>query len=370
MMFFRELPRFMRQRGYDTEVVSSPGDELAQYARSEDVSAHAIAMERRITVLADLRSTAALIRLFRSKRPEIVHAHTPKAGLLAMIAAWTARVPVRIYHVHGLPFMSRSGLSRALLWATERVACALSSSVLCVSPSIREVLVRSRLCPAHKAKVLLRGTISGVDATGTFRPLPDTARAAARTRLGIPPGALVVGFVGRVVRDKGIVDLAEAWLTVRNNHPDAHLVIVGPVEQQDPIPESLLERLRADPRVHMAGLQLDMPPLYSAMDLVVLPSYREGFGLAALEGGAMELPVVATRIPGLVDAVQDGVTGTLVPPRDPPRLAAAIEHYLADDEMREAHGRAGRERALADFDRQSVWSALADEYDHLIERPR
>src|SRR5262249_8583139 len=312
--FFTGQIGHMKERGLEVQAISSPGEALDQFAAREQIMVHALEMPRRITPLRDLRAVARLWRLLRRRRPDIVHAHTPKGGLLGMIGAWLARVPVRIYHLHGLPMMTATGLKRTLLRWSEKVACLLAHQVLCVSHSLQDVAVAEGLCPADKIKVLLSGSINGVDAEDTFNPerVGATARAAVRAHHGIPPDAPVIGFVGRVVRDKGLIELAEAWRLLQKEFPSLHLLVVGPFEPQDPVPADVIQLLRSDPQIHLTGLCLDVPPLYAAMDVAVLPTYREGFGIVAIEAAAMELPVVATRIPGCVDAVEDGVTGTLV----------------------------------------------------------
>jgi glycosyltransferase involved in cell wall biosynthesis len=186
-----------------------------------------------------------------------------------------------------------------------------------------------------------------------------------RARLGISPDAAVLGFVGRLVRDKGIAELAAAWGMLRDEFPGAHLVLVGPEEPQDPVPPGTMELLRQDPRVHLVG-PADSAPWYAAMDVLLFPSYREGFPNVPLEAAAMGLPVVATRIPGCVDAVADGETGTLVPPRDAGALAGAVRPYLASPALRSQHGRRGRERALRDFGQEAIWAALHAEYLRLL----
>jgi glycosyltransferase involved in cell wall biosynthesis len=285
-----------------------------------------------------------------------------------MIAATLAGVPVRIYHMRGLPLMTASGLRRRLLWATEAVSCRLAHQVFCVSHSVRQVAVEEGVCLPGKIRVLLGGSGNGVDASGRFNPsrVGPLARAETRTRLGIPADATVIGFVGRLVRDKGIVELAEAWQDVRGGYPDAHLLLVGPWEPQDPVPPDIRARLESDPRVHFAGEDWNTPSLYAAMDLAVLPTYREGFPNVPLEAAAMELPVVATRIPGCVDAVQDGVTGTLVPPRDAATLAAVIRAYVADPFLRRQHGDAARERVQREFRQEALWEAIYGEYVRLL----
>ncbi|MEM1349014.1 MAG: glycosyltransferase, partial [Myxococcota bacterium] len=195
----------------------------------------------------------------------------------------------------------------------------------------------------------------------------EGARAAARLRLGIPKDARVLGFVGRLVRDKGVLELADAWSTLRLAHHDVHLLIVGPVEQRDAVPDDVLELLQGDRRAHFTGFTRDTPALYAAMDVVALPTYREGFPNVPLEASAMGLPVVATRVTGCVDAVVDGVTGTLVPVRDAAALATAIHGYLGDPERRRAHGRAGRARVLERYDPDSIAEAMHALYLDLLE---
>jgi glycosyltransferase involved in cell wall biosynthesis len=359
---------YMKAQGFDVQAISSPGQLLDRFAAQEDVPVHAVAMPRRITPVRDLLAVVRLWRRLRRIRPHLVHAHTPKGGLLGMVAAWLARTPVRIYHLHGLPLTTASGLKRLLLRWSEKVSCRLAHQVLCVSHSLREEALAERLCPPDKIKVLMAGSINGVDAAGAFNPerVGPRARAEVRARYGIPPNALVAGFVGRVVRDKGLAELVEAWKALRDEFPWLHLLVVGPFEPQDPVSAGVEKVLRSDRRIHLTGMDLNTPPLYAAMDLVVLPTYREGFGIVAIEAGAMELPVVATRIPGCVDAVQDGVTGTLVPVRSGPALAEACRRYLWEPDLRREHGRAGRQRVLREFRPEVIWEAMFQEYVRLL----
>jgi len=230
--------------------------------------------------------------------------------------------------------------------------------------------VSEGLCPAAKVHVLHSGSIDGVDSEGRFHPKIETeeVRAARRRSFGIPPEALVIGYVGRIVRDKGVGELVEAWEQLAREFPQLHMLVVGEFEPQDPVPAAVEQTLRATERIHLAGFSTDTPSLYAAMDVVVLPSYREGMGLVLLEAGAMGLPVVATRIPGIVDAVLEGKTGTLVPPRDPSALAEAIRKYLRDPELRLQHGLLGRERVVRDFRPERLWEATYQEYVHLLKK--
>jgi glycosyltransferase involved in cell wall biosynthesis len=362
LMFLSGQPRYLRQRGFDVTTISSPGPGLERFVREEEVEAHTVPMSRAMTPGRDAVALLRLVALLRRLRPDIVDAHTPKGGLLGMVAAWLAGVPVRIYHVHGLRFATARGLSRQVLRRTERIACSLATRVLCVSHSVAELAISDGVAPRDKLSVLLGGSINGVDAAGRFRPPSAEEAAAARAALGIPAGARVIGFVGRLVREKGVVELWRAWRALRDELPDLRLVLVGPVEPQDPVPPEVLASLAGDARVLMAGLEWDTPRYFRALDVLALPTYREGFPVVPLEAAAMRLAMVATRVPGCVDAVLDGVTGTLVPPRDAAALTAALRAYLVDPELRRRHGDAARARVVRDFDQERIWSALHLEY--------
>lgn len=357
---------YLHRAGFEVHVISSPGEELNGFAEREGVIAHAVPMLRRITPLRDLVALVRLWKILRAIRPAIVDAHTPKAGLLGMLAAWLARVPVRIYHMHGLPMVTRTGLRRQLLRWTEAIAALASHRVLCVSHSVREVAIAEGICGDQKVKVLLGGSINGVDAQGRFRLVDPAQRRATRQSLGIDDDCRVVGFIGRVVREKGVVELVESWRQLRAEFPDLHLLVVGPFESEDPLPKDTERVLKTDPHIHLLGLDWDTPRLYSAMDLVVLPTYREGFPVVPLEAAAMGLPVVGTQVPGCRDAIRDGVTGTLVAPRDPYSLTRAIRRYLDNAQLRREHGDSGRARMVREFHREQLWGALLAEYRSLM----
>jgi glycosyltransferase involved in cell wall biosynthesis len=188
-----------------------------------------------------------------------------------------------------------------------------------------------------------------------------------RNRHGIPQDAVVAGFVGRLVRDKGIVELADAWEKVSASIPNAWLLIAGPWEPRDPVPDSTRRKLEGSERVVLAGMQSDMAAFYAAMDLVVLPTYREGFPNVPLEAASMELPTIVSNVTGCVDAVVNGVTGTVVEVRDADSLAKAMTMYLSNESLRRAHGQAGRTRVLADFRPAKIWEALRAEYIRLLQ---
>lgn len=366
--FFTGQAGFFRAHGFVLEAVSSPGEGLAEFGRREGIAVHAVKMGRTITPLRDMATVYGLWRLLRRVRPAIVHAHTPKGGLLGMAAAWLARSPVRIYHVHGLPLLTAGGVKRVLLRLSDRVTGRFAHRVLCVGPSVERAALDEGLFPREKVRVLARGTINGVDSAARFNPAVVGREAGLRVRTawGIPAGARVLGFVGRAIRAKGLVELAAAWRVLREKYPDLRLIVVGPFEPHDPIPEGVRECLASDPRVHLVGWVTDPAAYYAAIDVLALPTYREGFPYTLLEAASMGLPVVATMVPGCTDAVEDDVTGKLVPPRDADALAGAVAAYLEDPSLRREHGRAARGRIVREFGQQEVWHALLEEYRELL----
>lgn len=361
--------RYMKSRGFEVHALSSPGEDLVKFADHQQITVHAVTMHRSISPLKDIYALFQIWQKLQEIRPQIVQAHTPKAGLLATIAAWLARVPVRIYYIFGLPIVTATGYKHFLLWWSEKVSCLLANQVFCISNSIAEVAVSEDICPINKIKVLLQGSVDGFDAADYFNPanLPPNIRQELRRQYDIPDDALVVGFVGRIVHDKGITELIEAWKILREEFSHLHLLIVGIFEPQDPVAPDEESFLKNESRIHLTGNKENIAPFYAAIDILALPTYREGLGNVNLEAAAMELPVVTTRIPGCIDAVQDGITGILVPPRNPEALADAIRTYLHDSELRQRHGRAGRDRVLRDFRPQAMWEALYQEYLLLLK---
>jgi glycosyltransferase involved in cell wall biosynthesis len=369
LTFFRGQIGYMKKKGFIVQAVSSPGKFLNETASREGIPVHAVEMSRRISPLVDLRALYKLRRLFLAIKPAVVHSHTPKGGLLGTLAARMARVPAVAYTMHGLPFKTAKGLKRQILLATEALSCRSADRVFAVSRANRQEVIALGLCSADKIKVLGSGSCNGVDAEGRFdlHTLPPGTRAQIRQTYNIPDDGLVLGYVGRIVRDKGIAELERAWQILRHRFPHSCLLMVGDEEPQDPVPVEVMERLRTDRRVTITGWA-DPVPFYAAMDIMVLPTYREGFPVTPLEAAAMELPVVATQVDGCAEAVADGVTGLLVPPRNSSVLAAAIQSLLQNPGMRKAMGAAGRRRVLTSFNPGIIWEGLYQEYANLVSQ--
>jgi glycosyltransferase involved in cell wall biosynthesis len=232
-----------------------------------------------------------------------------------------------------------------------------------VSPSLHQVALRLGLLPEEKAVVLASGSANGVDA-GLFAPTAEGVAAArqAREQLGIPQAAPVIGFVGRLTTDKGVRELVAAYQSLRDAYPDLHLLLLGPLELIDPLPKRVWRAIEGDPRVFHLGFVQNTVVFYHMMDMLVLPSHREGFPTVALEAAAAAKPVIAAAATGSVDAVVDGVTGLLTPVGDVPALARAMALLLDHPDAARNLGQAGRERAVRLFGQIPLWQAAADLY--------
>ena len=364
--FFEGQFRFLSSQGYSIIAVASPGRFLDLVEKREGITTIPIRMHRAVTPLRDLAALLRLTLLLRKRRVRVVHGHTPKAGLLAMVAATLAGVDARIYHVHGLPEDTARGTRWALVFLAERLARHLANRVLCVSDSLA-ARVREDRWTRKPVRVLANGSANGVDAQNWFVPSEHMAKQGEqlRARYGMSPDDFVIGFVGRVTVDKGLRELGEAHQRMLASGIAAHLLVVGSIED-----ELLLHEMRsrhsARDRVHFVGRMDDVRAAYAAMDVLALPSHREGFGVVAIEAAAMRRPVVASSVTGCIDSVDDGVTGQLVPVGDVARLTSALSEYARNPELARSHGEAGRARALERFRPDEIWRALACEYRGIL----
>lgn len=349
-------------------LVCAEGAELEALQTSSDLPVRTVNMTRKISPLQDIRSIVALTRLFQRQQFDIVHSSTPKAGLLAGIAGWIARVPVRLHTYTGQVWVEMSGFPRFLTRLSDRIIAHLNTYSYADSHSQRKFLIEEGIVAGEHIAVLASGSISGVDLTRFNPERWQPHRAALRRKLGIPEEALVILFVGRVTRDKGIIELLSAFNQLQVSDRPVHLLLVGPFEpERDPLPDETRKQIEMQPQVHALGFT-QQPEQYMAIsDLFCLPSYREGFGSVVIEAAAAGIPAVVTDIVGARDTVINGTTGILVPAKDDVLLADALSHLLQDNERRIQMGQAARERAVACFNASLVNQAVADEYFRLAE---
>jgi glycosyltransferase involved in cell wall biosynthesis len=364
------IEHFRRQRAAGFNVVlAGYDDEDSRYAeQAGGIRLIPVAIKQGIAPVSDLIALFRLRRELRNLRPDLIDAHCTKAGFIASIAGWLARVPVRIYHNHGMVLLSATGLTRAVFRFIEWVACRLSTRVIYVSDSNMEDAVALGVCPRKKATVLGPGTISGVD-TSKFDPRRYAARAVElRKSAGIPESARICGFVGRIVAHKGIETILEAWrLLPPDILANAYLCIFGGLGE--PRMYALVEEAAAQPRLHIKylGFSHELPAWYSTMTLLVQPSWHEGWGYNVLESACSGVPAIGTRISATIDAIVDGETGQLVPVKEPKAMADAIGRLLKDADLSRRLGAAARERALRDFSQDAIVPLLLDEYRRLLD---
>ncbi len=352
LLFVRGQVGALTEAGFDVDVATN----LDPTGRVEvdGVDVLHLPFVREPSPLRDLRALWRTIRLIRRLQPDIVHAGTPKAGLLGMLASWTARVPVRVYAVHGLRYETTGGNARRLFVTLERVTCAAATHVAPDSPSLAAVVQRDRLAKAGKVGVIGSGSSNGVD-TDRFRR--RRSRVEARSELGLDERVHVVGFVGRLTRDKGVDDLVGWYRRRSGSLTPVQVLLVGTLENGDPIKPETLDAMHVDPGVvHIEWLD-DPRVAYEAMDVLAFPSYREGLPNVPLEAQSMSIPVAGYRATGTVDAVAD--PSTLVPLGDVERLGASIEDLLSSSERRERRGVDGAVWVRARFDRSRVWADKA-----------
>lgn len=368
-LLYGQLEDLVR-RGFDVALVTSPGPDLESLVTEQKIQIHTLPIDREMAPLRDVRTLFRLTRLLGRLAPDLVNASTPKAGLLGLLAARRIGVPHRIYTLRGLRLETARGVRRRLLWLAEKLAARAAHRVIAVSPSLRQRCIELGLAPADKVEVLGPGASNGIDPERFISdPERDLEIETLRRDLDLPPGSPVIGFVGRLTRDKGVGELLDAFERIVPSHPELRLLLVGGFEEGDPLPGSLRERLLAHPRVRRTGFVADVAPYYRLMDVLAFPSYREGFPNAPLEAAAAGIPTVGFDVTGTVDAVVHGVTGLLVPAGEAGDLAGALERYLRDPETRREHGEKARQRALTDFRQEKVWARWRVLYEHLPAKP-
>ena len=344
---------------YEVHLVANAAPEAITHPDLLRAVRHRVRIEREISPLADALAVLRLARLLRAGGYVAVHSLTPKAGLLTAVAGWIAHVPARIHTYTGQVWATRTGVGRALLKNLDRVIARLDTHLLADSLSQLEFLRAERVLRNGQGAVLARGSVCGVDGE-RFRP-DDHARVEIRHALDIPGDAVVFLFLGRLTRDKGVLDLASAFSQLAAERADVFLVLAGPDEA------ALEQRLReacgaGAERVRFAGYAAQPERYMAAADVFCLPSYREGFGSVVLEAAAAGVPAIGSRIYGVTDAIEDGVTGLMHPPRDVAALTAAMRRLAADPMLRSALGHAARSRALEHFSQDQLAAELLDFY--------
>ena len=347
---------------YEVVALSSPDADLESVALSEGVRVIGVPMERHIAILKDIKALSSMVRVFRKEKPTIVHSMTPKAGLLCMLAAWMTNVPIRIHTFTGLVFPTTTGLKRKVLMFTDWLTCACATHVIPEGDGVKQDLLKHGI--SHKPlEVLGFGNVRGVD-MAFYSRRPEVLLKAQ----GIRTSVFTFVFVGRIVGDKGINELCEAFDRLAKTEA-ARLILVGPYEDNlDPISERSRQIIQGNTSIESVGAKGgdELLAYYAAADCYVFPSYREGFPNTVLEAGAMGLPSIVTDINGSREIILHGENGVIIPPRDPVALYDAMLYMLTDSEAREKMAMNAREMIASRYEQGYVRKCLYDYYDRVL----
>ncbi len=338
---------------------------LQKVAEREGIRVVEIPMHREISLVADVKCLWMLYRLFRKEKPEIVHANTPKGSLLSMVASWAARIPNRLYTVTGLRYQGASGMFKALLMGMEKLTCRFATKVIPEGQGVLKALQEDHITN-KPLKVILNGNINGIDTTYFSKEAVGTSREDIRKALKLLPEDFTFIFVGRIVKDKGMNELAECMKLLAGK---CKLILVGSFESEvDSLTEGKEAFLRTSEDVKFVGWQKDVRPYLAASDALVFPSYREGFPNVVMQAGAMGLPSIVTDINGCNEIIEDRTNGIIIPSRNQEALLNAMQYFLTDKVAIQQMASCARKMIQDRYEQQQVWEALLAEYKNLLHK--
>lgn len=360
--FFVGLIPELREMGFEVVAVSSDGPDL-QAVEDAGGRVETVEMERHISVLKDLKSLWWMVKVFRKERPDMVHSMTPKAGLICMMAGWLTRVPVRVHTFTGLVFPTSKGLKRRVLMATDWLTCACATHVIPEGEGVKRDLLSNGITK-KPIKVLGYGNCQGIDLERFNPELPEIKTEAEKIR---KEGVFTFITIGRLVGDKGINELVEAFVKLNQEFPATRLLLVGGKEQNlDPLKTETLSMIESNPSIEAVGPQKDVRPWLLASDVFVLASYREGFPNVVIEAGAMGLPSIVTDINGANEIIIDGKNGIIIPSKDSEAIYTAMKKCLTNKEKTKSMANAARSLIASRYEQSYVRKCLFDFYKEII----
>ena len=364
--------RFMASNGFDVKGVSSEGEELREVHENEGIAVEAITMSRKITPFQDLKSLWQMWNFLRKEKPQIVHTHTPKAGIIGMLAARLAGVPHRLHTVAGLPLMEATGTKRKILNFVEKLTYSSATRVYPNSKGLYDFILQNNFTQSNKLKIIANGSSNGINTT-FFSPeqVSETEKAALREKLNIQPDDFVFVFVGRIVSDKGINELIKAFSelqTVENKPTDIKLLLVGGLENDlDPLNPETLAEINQNRDIISVGFQQDVRPFFAISDALVFPSYREGFPNVVMQAGAMGLPSIVSDINGCNEIIIEGENGLIIPSKNVKKLKEKMLTLAKDKNLYIKLKENSRRMIENRYEQSVVWNALLEEYEGLLQ---
>lgn len=359
--FFGDQLTYFTDKGYDITLVCSPDSKLKPFAEKHRCHYKEIYIPRVIAPLQALKSTWELYKYIRKEKFDIVCGHTPSGALVTIIAAWLCGVKKRVFFRRGLVYETSHGLRRKMMVGAEKLTSMLATKVACVSPYLVERSVQDGLTPREKMVIFNNGSGNGVDALGFYNRanLDKEKLSEIKAKWDIPEDAFVIGYSGRMVQDKGIEELVAAFKIISAKYPKAILLLVGMLEERDAVTPETVNEIRTNPKIiHTGQIYGSMEYYYTLMDVMVLCTHREGFGSSILQASAMEVPVLTTGHTGSRDAIRENMTGMFVTMNDANSIVEKVQMYIEDEELRQKHGRQGREFILNYFQQELVWDDI------------
>ena len=349
---------------YAVTLVSAQKDELEALAKDQGVAFFPLQITRKITPLQDLRCLLQLVRFLQKEKPHIVHSHTPKAGIIGMLAAFIARVPVRMHTVAGLPLMEAKGIKKRILYAVERLTYRCATHVYPNSKGLMDFIQKKHLAEKTPLQIIGKGSSNGID-TGHFNAdsISDQELIKCQKKWTIAQDDFVFLFIGRLVGDKGINELVSAFEQLSNKLPKVKLLLVGPQEPiLDPLAKSTIKAIDQNPSIISTGYQQDVRPFLKMAQVFVFPSYREGFPNVVLQAGAMGVPCIVSDINGCNEIIEDEVNGFVVPPKQVQPLTKKMQSLYEDAEKRNTFIQRTQTLIATNFERAQYWKLLLAEY--------
>jgi glycosyltransferase involved in cell wall biosynthesis len=362
--------RFMSKNGFDVTMISAGGEEIKDVIKNEECRHIILPLTRKITPIKDTIAVIKLYKYLKNEKPQIVHTHTPKAGIVGMMASYFAKVPLRLHTVAGLPLMEVKGAKRNLLNLVEKCTYKFATKVYPNSKGLYDFILSEKLTYQQKLQIIGNASSNGID-TSHFDPNLFTIQQnlELRTELNIATDSFVFIFVGRLVGDKGINELVEAYVQLKKALPsqETSLLLVGPFEQElDSLDQITLQEIERNPTIISVGYQQDVRPYFAMSDTLVFPSYREGFPNVVMQAGSMGLPSIVTNINGCNEIIAHKVNGIVIPPKDAVSLTAAMNELLCNEETITLLSSNARKMIVERYERQEVWEALLQEYQSLL----
>jgi glycosyltransferase involved in cell wall biosynthesis len=351
---------------YDVTAISSDKINLERVGKLQGVSVFNVEMTRKITPFQDLKAVWQLYNYFRSEKPFIVHTHTPKAGTVGMLAAKLAGVPHRLHTIAGLPLLEAYGSKRKLLNLVERITYAAATKIYPNSNGLKEIIIKEQFCKPEKLFVIGNGSSNGIN-TSYFDPalFSKEDNFILKSELGIHPHDFVFIFVGRLVGDKGINELVSVFQKIEKGNT-VKLVLVGSQEDDlDPLRSETLLQIKSNPNIIAVGHQTDVRPFLAISDVLVFPSYREGFPNVVLQAGAMGLAGIVTDINGCNEIIVEGENGTIIPVKDSNALFESMKKMMEDSTFRISIQKKARSMIVSRYEQEVLWKAILAEYEKL-----